>query len=175
MNLLCPYILDVKFSPKWKWSLIPPFFDISGCVLAHAYINKALEKLVEFLEKKRQAGDENQNNGLVLLCKNQDCLAALLNLLSPDLSLNTIKGFGLLDSVCQLDEIQVSILYLILILRLFKNWLLFIPNVFTLDIIYKGRFMSEKFMWLKKIFRINILSRKCLLLLWEEIQIFCSG
>ena len=110
MNFLCPYILDVKFSPKRKKkSLIPTFFDISGCVLAHAYMNKALEKLVEFLEKKRQAGDENQNNGLVLLCKNQDCLGALLNLLSPDLSLNTIKGFGLLDSVCQLDEIQVSI------------------------------------------------------------------
>ena len=96
---------------KEKKGLIPTFFDISGCVLAHAYMNKALEKLVEFLEKKRQAGDENQNNGLVLLCKNQDCLGALLNLLSPDLSLNTIKGFGLLDSVCQLDEIQVSILY----------------------------------------------------------------
>ena len=71
-------------------------------------MNKAIEKLVEFLEKKRQAGDENQNNGLILLCKNKDCLSALLNLLSPDLSLNTIKGFGNLESICQLEEIQVS-------------------------------------------------------------------
>ena len=133
-----PIYFGCEIFTKKEKSLIPTFFDISGCVLAHAYMNKALEKLVEFLEKKRQAGDENQNNGLVLLCKNQDCLGALLNLLSPDLSLNTIKGFGLLDSVCQLDEIQVSILYLIFkkpCLRLFKNWLLFILYEFTLDII----------------------------------------
>ena len=118
MNFLGPYIFGTLYFGceilvQIFFFLNPPFFDITGCVLAHAYMNKALEKLVEFLEKKRQAGDENQNNGLVLLCKNQDCLAALLNLLSPDLSLNTIKGFGLLDSVCHLDEIQVSISYFI--------------------------------------------------------------
>ena len=78
-----------------------------GCVHGHT-MNKALEKLAEFLDKKRQAGEENQNNGLILLCKNQDYLAPLLNLLSPDLTLNTIKGFGLLDSVCKISEIQVS-------------------------------------------------------------------
>ena len=81
-----------------------------GCVHGHT-MNKALEKLAEFLDKKRQAGEENQNNGLILLCKNQDYLAPLLNLLSPDLTLNTIKGFGLLDSVCKISEIQVSASY----------------------------------------------------------------
>ena len=81
-----------------------------GCVHGHT-MNKALEKLAEFLDKKRQAGEENQNNGLILLCKNQDYLAPLLNLLSPDLTLNTIKGFGLLDSVCKISEIQVSTSY----------------------------------------------------------------
>lgn len=81
-----------------------------GCVGAMNW-NRALERLIEFLEHKRLATEENQNNGLVLLCKNQQHLAALLtNVLSlSDLTLNTIKAFGLLDSVCQLGETQINL------------------------------------------------------------------
>ena len=70
-----------------------------------------MKRLVEFLEQKRLATEENQNNGLILLCKNRQHLAALLmNVLSlSDLTLNTIKAFGLLDSVCHLGETQINL------------------------------------------------------------------
>ena len=79
----------------------------TGCVNA-LYLNTAVEKLVAYLESKRSATDENQNNGLVLLTKDKDHLGALLEIIPPDLTLNTIKGFGLLDSSCQLHETQFS-------------------------------------------------------------------
>ena len=81
----------------------------TGCVLA-TNMKKAVEKLTEFLESKRNAANENQNNGLILLCKNQNYLSALMHVLNvnQDLTLNTIKGFGLLDSVCNVGEIQIN-------------------------------------------------------------------
>lgn len=82
-----------------------------GCVSAKT-LKKAVEEMVEYLEKKRLAGDENQNNGLIILCKNQGDLSAFMNILNlcPDLTLNTIKGFGLLDAVGQLGDIQINML-----------------------------------------------------------------
>ena len=79
----------------------------TGCVNA-MYMNNAMDKMVEFLESKRAAGNENKNNGLILLTKNQEHLAALLDLIPPDLTLNTIKGFGLLNSICELFETQLK-------------------------------------------------------------------
>lgn len=81
-----------------------------GCVTALS-LKKAVEKLVEFLDKKRIAGDENQNNGLVLLLKDKDHLASLCQVLqhSPELTIDTVKGFGLLDSVCSLADTQINL------------------------------------------------------------------
>lgn len=82
----------------------------TGCVVA-TNLAKAGEKMSQFLEKKRLATEENQNNGLILLFKNQDCLSSFLDVLlplSPDLTLNTVKGFGLLNSVCQIGEAQFN-------------------------------------------------------------------
>lgn len=82
-----------------------------GCVTALTTA-KAMEKLVEFLEAKRNATDENQNNGLVLVASNGDHLASFLTgplAKHPDLVLNTIKGFGLLTSIGDLGEPQFSL------------------------------------------------------------------
>merc|ERR1712107_468935 len=59
----------------------------------------------------RIAGDENQNNGLVLLLKDKDHLACLCQILqhSPELTIDTVKGFGLLNSVCTLADNQINL------------------------------------------------------------------
>ena len=73
--------------------------------------NKAMEKLIEFLDKKRLAGDENQNNGLVMLLKDKEHLSSWCQVLahSPELTIETVKGFGLLDSVCSLLDTQINL------------------------------------------------------------------
>ncbi len=82
----------------------------TGCVVA-SNMSKAMEKMIQFLEQKRDAADgANKNNGVVLLCKDREELAAFLSILShtPTLTLETIKGFGLLEPIAHLSDFQLN-------------------------------------------------------------------
>jgi hypothetical protein len=64
---------------------------------------KGLEKFSEFLEEKRNSStSENQNNGLVLLFRGEEELSVMLAAWQAtghnDLMLDTVKGFGCLDT-----------------------------------------------------------------------------
>ena len=60
--------------------------------------------MVAYFESKRNAVNENQNNGLIMLTEDEEQLSTFLDIIPPELTLKTVKGFGLLDLICQLDE-----------------------------------------------------------------------
>lgn len=73
-----------------------------GCVRAE-WKQKGMEKLAKFLEEKRNSStSENQNNGLVLLFRGEEEMSVLLSALQTtghnDLLLDTVKGFGCLET-----------------------------------------------------------------------------
>ncbi len=83
-----------------------------GCVSAFT-MKKAMDKVVAFLEEKRHSSNENKNNGIVLLVKGKEELSVFLTALKDykcnDLTLQTVKGFGLLDSLATLDGITCNL------------------------------------------------------------------
>ena len=60
--------------------------------------------MVAYFESKRNAVNENQNNGLIMLTEDEEQLSIFLDIIPPELTLKTVKGFGLLDLICELDE-----------------------------------------------------------------------
>lgn len=82
-----------------------------GCVTALS-MKKAMDKLIEFLDKKRSADDENQNNGLVMLLKDKEhlsCWSSQVLVQCPELTIETVKGFGLLSSICTMADPVMSL------------------------------------------------------------------
>ena len=72
-----------------------------------------MDKLAEFLEAKRNSStSENQNNGLVLLFRGDEELSVLLSAWQAtghnDLMLDTVKGFGCLESY--IEQVYINLL-----------------------------------------------------------------
>lgn len=73
-----------------------------GCFKA-VNSNKAVEQLAEFLDKKRNySTSENKNNGLVLVCYNEEELSVIVKLIEQfghkNILLESVKGFGCLEN-----------------------------------------------------------------------------
>lgn len=78
-----------------------------GCVRALT-LPRAIEKLAEFLDEKRNAANENRNNGLLLLFRGEEELVTLVQALEntghKELMLDTVKGFATLSSYMDKDS-----------------------------------------------------------------------
>ena len=61
------------------------FLFQTGCVNA-VYASTAIDKMVAYFESKRNAVNENQNNGLIMLTEDEEQLSIFLDIIPPELN-----------------------------------------------------------------------------------------